>query len=370
MSIAVLIVAGGKGKRFRKDIPKQFFYYQNDTIINHSIKNFLKIKKISKVIIAIEKKIFTKFKSFIPKNKKIVITNSGKTRALSVLNGLKKAKKMKISKIIIHDAARPFFSIFLVNKLINSLKKNNCVVPGINPVDTISYENKIIDKNKVLQIQTPQAFDLKTIYKLHKNNLDKNISDDSSLFFKNKLKVKVIKGEKKNKKITFFHDLDAQKENNLFGIGYDIHKMVKGRKLIIGGINIPFNMGPEGHSDGDSLLHALIDSFLGAAKKGDIGSLFPNTKKFKNIKSSKLLRQVILILKTNKLSINSIDLNIILQSPNLKKYKEKIKNNLARLCRINKSKINIKAKTTDRLGIIGQNKALACEVISTLKYEN
>jgi len=146
--------------------------------------------------------------------------------------------------------------------------------------------------------------------------------------------------------------------------------MVKGRKLIIGGINIPFNMGPEGHSDGDSLLHALIDSFLGAAKKGDIGSLFPNTKKFKNIKSSKLLRQVILILKTNKLYINSIDLNIILQSPNLKKYKEKIRNNLARLCRINKSKINIKAKTTDRLGIIGQNKALACEVISTLKYEN
>ena len=88
MSIAVLIVAGGKGKRFRSNIPKQFFNYQNDIIINHSIKNFLKIKKISKIIIAIEKKTFTKFKSFIPKNKKIVITNSGKTRALSVQNGL------------------------------------------------------------------------------------------------------------------------------------------------------------------------------------------------------------------------------------------------------------------------------------------
>ena len=370
MSIAVLIVAGGKGKRFRSNIPKQFFNFQKDTIINHSIKKFLKIKKILNIIIAIEKKTFAKFKSFIPKNKKIVITNSGKTRALSVLNGLKKAKKMKISKIIIHDAARPFFSVFLINKLIKSLKKNNCVVPGINPVDTISYENKIIDKNKILQIQTPQAFDLKTIYELHKNNLDKNISDDSSLFFKNKLKVKIIKGENQNKKITFFHDLHTQKENYLYGIGYDIHRMVKGRKLIIGGIKIPFSMGPEGHSDGDSLLHALIDSFLGAAKKGDIGSLFPNTKKFKNIKSSKLLRQVIFILKKNKLHVNSIDLNIILQSPSLKNYKDKIKNNLAKICGIDKCKINIKAKTTDKLGIIGQNKALACEVISTLKYEN
>jgi 2-C-methyl-D-erythritol 4-phosphate cytidylyltransferase / 2-C-methyl-D-erythritol 2,4-cyclodiphosphate synthase len=115
------------------------------------------------------------------------------------------------------------------------------------------------------------------------------------------------------------------------------------------------------------LLHALIDSFLGAAKKGDIGTLFPNSKKFQDIASSILVKKTIKLLQKNKLEIQSIDLNIILQSPNLTKYKEKIKNNLAKLCMIKKDIINIKAKTTDHLGIIGQNKALACEVISVLK---
>lgn len=369
MSIAALIVAGGIGKRFQSDTPKQFFNFQNDIIINHSIKKFLKIQKISNIIITIEKKTYSKYKSFIPKNKKIIITNSGKTRALSVLNGLKKAKKLKITKILIHDAARPFFSEILINKLIKLLKHYDCIIPAVNPVDTITYKKNIISKKEIFKIQTPQAFDFNKLYTLHTKNHDKYISDESSLFFKNNFKVKIIKGEYLNKKITYKNDLPNETSNNFYGIGYDIHKMVNNRKLIIGGVTIPHNMGPEGHSDGDSLLHALIDSFLGAAKKGDIGTLFPNTAKYKNIKSSLLLKKTISILKKEKLKINSIDLNIILQQPNLKNYKEKIRNNLAKMCKIKKDKINIKAKTTDRLGIIGKNKALACEVISTLCYE-
>ena len=145
--------------------------------------------------------------------------------------------------------------------------------------------------------------------------------------------------------------------------------MIKGRKLIVGGVLVPSKMGPMGHSDGDSLLHALIDSFLGAIKNGDIGTLFPNINKFKNVKSSLLLKKVIVMLNEKKIKIDLIDLNIILQSPNLGRYKEKIKNNLSKLCKLDKNKINIKAKTTDRLGIIGENKALACEVLSVLKYD-
>ena len=143
--------------------------------------------------------------------------------------------------------------------------------------------------------------------------------------------------------------------------------MQKGLTLYIGGIKIKSNYGSVGHSDGDSLLHALIDSFLGAAKLGDIGTLFPNTKKFKGIRSTKLLLDVMKKLKDINLKVSSIDLNIILQSPNLKNYKEKIKSNISKLCKIKKNLVNIKAKTTDKIGIIGKNKALACEVISTLE---
>jgi 2-C-methyl-D-erythritol 4-phosphate cytidylyltransferase/2-C-methyl-D-erythritol 2,4-cyclodiphosphate synthase len=254
----------------------------------------------------------------------------------------------------------------MINDQINLLKKFNAVIPAIGSSDTIIYGNKIIPRNEVFQIQTPQAFDLELIYNLHKLNKDKNVTDDSSLFLRNNLPIKITKGEIANKKITYIRDIPVK---TFHGIGYDIHEMIKGRKLIVGGVLVPSKMGPMGHSDGDSLLHALIDSFLGAIKSGDIGTLFPNINKFKNVKSSLLLKKVILMLNEQKIKIDSIDLNIILQSPNLGKYKEKIRNNLSKLCKLDKNKINIKAKTTDRLGIIGENKALACEVLSVLKYD-
>ena len=364
MSIAALILAGGNGKRFGSNTPKQFHIVDNDLVINHSIKKFLKIKKIKHIIITIDDKNYSKYKSFLPKNKKIIITKSGKTRALSVLNGLKKAHNYKIAKILIHDSARPFFKISLINSLLKYIKQHKAVVPAINSVDTISYQNNIMPRKKLYLIQTPQAFDFKTIYNLHNINKDINVGDDSTLFFKKNLKVKIIKGNHSNKKITYVNDLN----NNLFyGIGYDIHKMQLKRKLIVGGIIIPSKFGPEGHSDGDSVIHALIDSFLGAAKIGDIGTFFPNINKYKNIKSTILLKKILKILNRNNFQIEGIDLNIILQRPNLKKYKNKIKVNLSKICKVSANKINIKAKTTDRLGIIGENKALACEVISVLK---
>ena len=368
MSIAALIVAGGSSKRFVSDTPKQFHIFKGDTIINYSIKKFLNNKNISRIIISIEKKSYSKYSDFVVKNKKIIIVNGGKTRALSVLNGLIKANRLKIDKILIHDAARPFFPPKLINLQIKYLKKFKAVIPALESLSTIVFNNKIIPRDEVLQIQTPQAFDFKTIYKLHSQNSDKNISDDSTLFFEKNYPVKIIKGSLDNKKITYLEDIKKNSEK-FYGIGYDIHQMVKGRKLVVGGIVIPSKMGPVGHSDGDSLLHALIDSFLGAAKKGDIGTLFPNISKYKDVKSTRLLEKTIQILKKKKLVIDSIDLNIILQSPNLGKYKDKIKKNLSKICKVNEDKINIKAKTTDRLGIIGKNKALACEVISVLKYD-
>ena len=364
MTVAALILAGGESKRFNSKIPKQFHNINNELMINHSIKKLLSIKKISQIVLVINPSKYRKHKKSIIKHKKIKITNSGATRALSVKNGLRIIKSKNIKNCIIHDAARPFFLTKLIYSQLRLLKKYDAVIPAIKASDTIILNKQILPREKCMHIQTPQAFKLAKIKNLHDKNKNILISDDSTLFFQNNLPVKIIPGSILNKKITYDNDID---QNNFYGIGYDIHKMILGRKLIIGGIVIPSKFGPIGHSDGDSLLHALIDSFLGAAKKGDIGTLFPNSKKFLNIKSSILLKNTIKLLQKNKFEIQSIDLNIILQSPNLSNYKEKIKNNLAKLCMIKKDIINIKAKTTDRLGIIGENKALACEVISVLK---
>ena len=125
-------------------------------------------------------------------------------------------------------------------------------------------------------------------------------------------------------------------------------------------------MGTVGHSDGDPVIHALVDSLLGSKKLGDIGTLFPNNKKFKNKRSTFFLKKIINLLETKNIKINNIDINIIAQQPNLKKYKKIISNNLSKICNISEKQISVKGKTTDRLGNIGKNKAIACEVITSV----
>ena len=149
-----------------------------------------------------------------------------------------------------------------------------------------------------------------------------------------------------------------------------MHRLVEKRKLFLGGIVIPSKLGTLGHSDGDPVLHAIIDALLGACSLGDIGGKFSDkSKKFKNIKSSILLKNVLNQMRSDKFEINNIDINIITQTPKIKKYKEKILKNISNLCSLNINRINIKAKTTEKLGVIGKEKAIAAEVIvSVIKY--
>lgn len=143
------------------------------------------------------------------------------------------------------------------------------------------------------------------------------------------------------------------------GFGYDIHKLVEGRKLILGGVEIPHRLGLLGHSDGDVLIHSIIDALLGALSLGDIGEYFPdNDEKYKDISSTILLKEVAKILKRKKVKISNIDITIIIERPKLTDYKKEIKKSIARILEINKDKINIKAKTNEKIGNIGKEKAI------------
>ena len=155
------------------------------------------------------------------------------------------------------------------------------------------------------------------------------------------------------------------------GIGFDVHRLVPKRKLYLGGIQIKSQLGTLGHSDGDPVLHSITDAILGACNMGDIGQIFSyKNKKFKNIRSTILLKKVINKIKSKGYLINNLDINIIAQTPKIKKYKGKMIDNISKLCEISKDQINIKVKTTEKLGIIGKEKAIACEVIaSVIKYD-
>ena len=152
------------------------------------------------------------------------------------------------------------------------------------------------------------------------------------------------------------------------GMGYDVHRLVEGRRLILGGVEIPFEKGLLGHSDGDVLLHAICDALLGAAGKGDIGQHFPDTNpEYKDISSLVLLEKVKGLIKEYR--INNIDSIIVAQEPKLAPYLEKMKENITQVLKIDKSKINIKATTTEKLGPTGRGEGIAAYAMVSLEEE-
>ena len=212
--------------------------------------------------------------------------------------------------------------------------------------------------------QTPQAFKFKDLYNLATVKRNK-VTDEATLFIENDFRVKFIKGENLNYKITFKEDIENRKI--YFGIGFDIHRLIKNKKLYLGGIKIPFHSGLKGHSDGDVIIHSIIDSILGAMRKKDIGTFFPdNKRKYKNIRSPNMLRPIIKILNENNFYINNLDINLICEQPKVSKYRDKIIKSLSSLLDIDKKLINLKGKTVEKLGLIGKEKAIACEVICTI----
>ncbi|MBD1109009.1 2-C-methyl-D-erythritol 2,4-cyclodiphosphate synthase [Pelagibacterales bacterium SAG-MED50] len=359
-----IILASGQSKRFNSNKPKQFITYKNKALFEHSLDKAITSKLFKKIILVINDKKQIKKKY----SKNVLIIKGGKERSDSSLIALKYIKRFKPNNVLIHDAARPNFTTKLLKRLIKSLQTNKASIPVISSKDSIKYKVKNqlfnLDRKNSYLTQTPQAFKFKDIYDLSVKQ-KKIVQDEATLFINNNLKIKFIDGETLNNKITFKEDLNNTK--TYFGIGFDVHKLIQGKKLYLGGIKIPFHSGLKGHSDGDVILHSIIDALLGAMRKKDIGTFFPDNKnKFKNIRSPKMLVPIVDILNKNNFYINNIDINLICEQPKVSKYRAKIINSLSNLLNLDKDFINLKGKTVEKLGLIGREKAIACEVICSI----
>ena len=358
-----IILASGQSKRFNSKKPKQFYIYKNKPLFKHSLEKAIKSKLFKKIILVTDRK---KVKEKLQKN--VLIIKGGKERFNSSLIALKYIKKFKPNNVLIHDAARPNFSFKLLNKIIKNLKNNKAVIPVTNSTDSIKYKTKNqlynLKRENSFLTQTPQGFKFNDLYNLSIKQKN-NVTDESSLFIQNNFKIKLIKGEYLNKKVTYKEDI--KNEQIFYGIGFDIHRLIKNKKLYLGGVKIPFHSGLQGHSDGDVIIHSVIDSILGAIKKKDIGTFFPDSEnKFKNIRSTKMLETIIEILNKKNYYINNLDINLICEQPKVSKYRNKIINSLSKQLGIDKDLINLKGKTVEKLGLIGREKAIACEVICSI----
>ena len=365
MSDCFILLAAGKGKRFHSKTLKQLHSLKNKPLYLHSLEKALKSKLFKEILIVTN----SKLKKI--NQKEVSIIKGGKERHLSSKKALNFIKNKKFKNVFIHDAARPNFSIKLLKRLKKALKSSKGVVPYINTNNSVKYRfgKKMVNlkREKLFLTQTPQCFDFKTLLQVSNKN-EKFVTDEATLLINNNIKIKFIKGENKNFKITTKHDLEKFKFETFYGIGFDIHRLVEGKKLYLGGTYIPYHSGLKGHSDGDVIIHAIIDALLGAMKKRDIGFYFPNTKsKFKNIRSPKMLSKILYILYKSNYTINNIDINLICEQPKVSKFRGKIIKSISKLMSLNKNQINLKGKTVEKLGLIGKEKAIACEVISSIK---
>ena len=381
MSFCLIILAGGNSHRFRSNVGKPYQKIAGKSLIEINIDKARKIKAIKKIVVVYNKKDSKRIKSLKLKNIQLIL--GGKNRQQSAFNALKYLIKNRgVTKVLIHDVARPNFSLKLLKTIISKMKNAKGVVPKISIDDAVkqkidtSLSEYILGKNRdnLFLTQTPQAFNLKEIHHLHKTNAAKYKDDDISLYM-DLNKVKFIEGEKNNFKITDWSDFQNLKNicrsKQSVGIGFDVHRLVPKRKLYLAGLKIKSPLGTLGHSDGDPVLHSITDAILGACQMGDIGQMFSDkSKKFKNIRSTILLKKVLDQIKVKGFYVNNIDINIITQTPKIKNFKTKMIKNIAKLCEIPKDQINIKGKTTEKLGVIGKEKAIACEVIaSVVKYD-
>lgn len=263
--------------------------------------------------------------------------------------------------ILVHDAARPSASVDLYDRVIARVMEKGAVVPGVPVKDTIRHiEDGTLDRSKLISVQTPQGFAGNLLLEAVEYAEDSCFvaTDEGSLLEHYGHEVSTVLGSHANTKITNPEDMG---KNLCVGTGYDVHAFAEGRKLILGGVEIPWEKGLMGHSDADVLTHAFMDGVLGAMCEGDIGLHFPDSDpKYEGVSSLELLKKVGAMMKQNSYTLENADITVICQAPKIRPFVEKMRENLLEIIPARHG-INIKGTTTERLGFEGRGEGIAVQ---------
>ena len=303
---------------------------------------------------------------------KAKVIMGGERRQDSVLNGI---MATDCDIVAIHDCARCMVTGDIIEEAIRSAAEKNSGVAAINVRDTlrIAASGEIVDRSQLVQMQTPQCFDRKMLLKAYES-LDGTVTDDAAVFQSLYGSVELTKGSMLNQKLTersdveFFERLLTGGNIMRVGIGEDTHRLTEGRKLILGGVEIPFRLGLLGHSDADALIHAIIDAMLGAASLGDIGKLFPDSDPaYKGISSLLLLERTAELLKKNGYYVSNIDATITAQEPKLAPHIPEMRKKIAEAAgRIGIDKVSVKATTPEHLGPEGNLEGITVRAVACI----
>ena len=394
---AVILTAAGSSTRMGNGKKKEFLPLEDGTVLSTSCRAFLNSSAIEIAAIIVthpkEKKTETEnalfsssfvLKTIQTENIPVIFTEGGQSRQQSVLNALLCIEQNALNPeiVLIHDAARPWVSEDVINDTASKALEYGAAVPAVKAVDTLAKADEngfiegYIDREKTYGLQTPQGFIFDKLLAAHKKaaqSAEFTCTDDTSVWAACYGPVFLAAGSTKNKKITFKDDISDGGTGMEIrtGLGYDLHRLVEGRPLILGGVTIPFEKGEDGHSDGDLLLHAITDALLGAAHAGDIGEMFPpSDPKWKDADSSKLLQAAWERVKAGGWKLENLDCVIALEKPKFLPYRQEICRKIAETLGCPSDRVFVKAKTGEKLGEIGRGEAAACWATCLLSRNN
>jgi 2-C-methyl-D-erythritol 4-phosphate cytidylyltransferase/2-C-methyl-D-erythritol 2,4-cyclodiphosphate synthase len=377
MFVSVIVAAGGSGTRLGAGTPKQLLDIGGQSMLVRTVGAFAGHPRVSEIVVVLPT---ANMGEAISSTKPVHIVAGGARRQDSVAHGFARVSP-DAEIVLVHDAARPFVSAALIDRTIEAAAIHGAVIPALDVKDTVKRikANRLIvetlPRDAIVLAQTPQAFRRHVLAAaIAAGRPDIEATDEAMLAERAGHPVYVVGGDPRNVKITTPDDLDAARRQSApartgrAGTGYDLHRLVEGRALILGGVTIPSTKGALGYSDADVVCHAVTDAVLGAVGLGDIGRHFPDTDpEWKNASSVDLLRRAVALVRDAGYEVGNVDVTVILETPKIKDHVDAMRANIASALGVDASRVSVKGKTNEGVDAIGRGEAIAAHAIALLR---
>ena len=374
-----LIVAAGRSTRSPGDMPKQYRPLGGKPVLAWSLETFTRHPAISGAHVVIHEEDRPYYEQAAEGLTAAPPIKGGETRQESVRSGLEALAKEKPERVLIHDAARPFVSAGLIERVTAALDSAPAAAPLLPVTDTLRQcngdGNTVLPRDKMFRTQTPQGFRFDAILDAHRRFSDETFTDDLALIERAGLPVASVPGEELNLKLTTAEDfalaerLARSSGDVRTGTGFDVHRFAPGDHLWLCGVKIPHDRTLEGHSDADVGLHALTDAILGALGAGDIGMHFPSSnERWKGKPSHMFLKQAAELARKQNGAVAHVDVTLICEAPKIGAHREAMRARIAEIIGLDVSRVSVKATTTDGLGFTGRGEGIAAQAVATLRF--
>ena len=386
MHVTAIIAAGGSGRRLGASVPKQLLDVGGRTLLERSIDAFRSHPAVDEVIVAVPADMLAAPPSclaWLDGARDVRLVAGGERRQDSVANAFA-AVSETVDIVLVHDAARPFVTSDVISRAIEGAVAHGAAIAALPVSDTVkrvmpaggSVIVETLPREEMFLAQTPQAFRREVLQSAiaagRSAEVTPEVTDEAMLAERAGYRVHVVIGDPGNGKVTTAADLAGARARvepagGRVGVGYDLHRLVEGRPLILGGVTVPFERGALGHSDADVICHAVTDAILGAARAGDIGQHYPDTDpRWKGASSIAILEEVAGLVRGLGLAVANVDVVVILERPKIGPYRGEIESRLAGAIGIDVSRVSVKGKTNEGVDAVGRGEAVAAHAVALL----